>query len=54
MTDHERLLVALVSGTDDAPDAPFTTSAVVAMLYEIGYERRNAIQHSASVERVSA
>jgi hypothetical protein len=52
MTDHERLLVALVSNTDDAPDAPITTSAVVTMLYEIGHERRTAM--TSSVERVSA
>ncbi|MCU1466414.1 MAG: hypothetical protein JWM72_2342 [Actinomycetia bacterium] len=52
MTDHERLLVELVSNTDDAPDGPFTTSAVVAMLYEIGYEQRRATQNL--LERVSA
>ncbi|MDQ1477187.1 MAG: hypothetical protein QOE62_2416 [Actinomycetota bacterium] len=52
MTDHERLLVALVSNTADAPDGPFTMSAVAAMLYEIGHERRRARQKL--LERVPA
>ncbi|MDQ1382164.1 MAG: hypothetical protein QOG65_2889 [Actinomycetota bacterium] len=52
MTDHERLLVALVGDTDDAPDGPFTTAAVVAMLYEIGHERGRTPRNP--LERLSA
>jgi hypothetical protein len=52
MTDHVKLLVALLSTKQDVPDGPFTTSAVVTMLYEIGHEQRRATP--APRERVSA
>jgi hypothetical protein len=52
MTDHVKLLVALLSTTDDVPEGPFTTSAVVTMLYEIGHEQRQATP--AARERISA
>lgn len=52
MTDHQKLLVALLSTTDEIPDGPFTTSAVVTMLYELGHEHRNPQQ--SRTESVSA
>ena len=54
MTDHVKLLVSLLSTTDGVPDGPFTTSAVVTMLYEIGHEQRQATPAPTPRERISA
>ena len=35
MTDHEKLLVALLSADDDL-DGPVTAPAVMTMLYQLG------------------